>query len=137
MFGPAGVAYVYLCYGLHQMLNLVTEREGYPGAVLIRAAEPLGGRELMRRRRAGLPEREWTNGPGRLCRALGIGARHLGAPLTGPELFVADDGWEPPGVRVSRRVGIRSGVERPWRFFVGGNPFVSAAPQNAAARPAR
>lgn len=134
MFEEPGAAYVYFVYGMHEMLNFVTERTGYPGAVLIRAVEPLHGEELMARRRGGLPRSQWTNGPGRLCRAMGVRLAHGGQALTGPALFVADDGFIPGPVMVSRRVGIRVGVERPWRFFLKDDPFVSRAPQNAGAR---
>lgn len=134
MFEEPGAAYVYFVYGMHYMLNFVTERAGYPGAVLIRAAEPLCGDELMARRRGDLPRPQWTNGPGRLCRAMGVRLEQGGQALTGPSLFVADDGFIPGPVMASRRVGIRVGVERPWRFFLQGSPFVSRAPENASAR---
>jgi DNA-3-methyladenine glycosylase len=137
MFGPPGVAYVYFVYGMHEMLNFVTEPEGCPGAVLIRAVEPLLGEKLMARRRGGLAPRQWTSGPGRLCRAMGIRQSHQGQELTGPRLFVADDGWRPEAVLVSPRVGISVGVERPWRFFVAGNPYVSRVRENLNARPDR
>lgn len=137
MFGPPGVAYVYFVYGMHEMLNFVTERDGYPGAVLIRAVEPLLGQELMARRRAGLAPLYWTSGPGRLCQAMGIRLSHQGQELTGPCLFVADDGWRPRSVLVSPRVGIRAGVRRPWRFFVADNPYVSRVSENLNARPDR
>ncbi|HAZ07152.1 MAG TPA: DNA-3-methyladenine glycosylase [Elusimicrobia bacterium] len=134
MFGEAGTAYVYFVYGMHELLNFVTERPGYPGAVLVRAVAPLEGESLMRRRRGGLPPRQWTSGPGRLCRAMGVRLAHGGAPLTGPVLFVVDDGFVPGPVMVSRRVGISAGRRRPWRFFLQGDPFVSRVPENAGAR---
>jgi DNA-3-methyladenine glycosylase len=134
MFGEPGRAYVYFIYGMHEMLNFVTEPEGYPGAVLIRALEPLSGEALMRRRRGKARETDLTNGPGRLCQALGIRLSHNRGTLQGPSLFVYDDGWRPGRISVSGRVGIRSGTELPWRFFVAGNRWVSRAPQNARAR---
>jgi DNA-3-methyladenine glycosylase len=122
MFGPPGVAYVYLIYGLHYCLNAVTEEEGFPAAVLVRALEPepnVAGR---------------TNGPGRLCRALVIDRTFNGEDLCGGRLFV-EAGERPPGEPRPRRPhtsGPRVGVAyagewagRPWRFWLAGNPFVS------------
>jgi DNA-3-methyladenine glycosylase len=145
MFGPPGVAYVYFIYGMYEMLNFVTEPEGQAGAVLIRALEPVRGEELMRHRRAlgraarakPLQPRALASGPGKLCRALGIGLAHNGASLRGPALRVADDGYVPEAVSVSPRVGITQAVEKPWRFFIDGNACVSRAPQNRQARPWR
>jgi DNA-3-methyladenine glycosylase len=122
MFGPPGRAYVYLIYGVHHCLNVVTEGEGYPAAVLLRAMEPVEGL-------AG-PAR----GPGLLCRAMGVDRRHTGQDLTAPPLyFVAGDG--PVGAeRVERgpRIGIDYAGEwaaRPWRFWVGGSEAVSRRPR--------
>jgi DNA-3-methyladenine glycosylase len=137
MFGDPGVAYVYFIYGNYEMLNFVTERKGYPGAVLIRALEPVLGEELMRKRRRNLSPSHWTNGPGKLCHALGIQMSHNGASLQGPDLWVVDDGDTPARVSRSRRVGINVGRERLWRFFVTDSPFVSRAPENKEARIAR
>ncbi|HHS96728.1 MAG TPA: DNA-3-methyladenine glycosylase, partial [Chloroflexi bacterium] len=90
MYGPPGHAYVYLIYGVHHCLNLVTGPEGFPAAVLIRALEPLEGVEQMRGLRGGRPD--LTNGPGRLCQALGIDLRFDGADLCAPDalLFVEE-----------------------------------------------
>ena len=135
MFGPAGVAYVYFIYGMYEMLNFVTEREGYPGAVLIRALEPKGGPHLMEMRRGrALRLERLADGPGKLCRAMGIELRHNRQSLQGPELQVFDDGWRPEAIRVSPRVGIRVGTEALWRFYVDGNLSVSRVPQNALSR---
>ncbi|MCM2322590.1 MAG: DNA-3-methyladenine glycosylase [Oligoflexia bacterium] len=135
MFGPPGRAYVYFIYGMYEMLNFVTEPEGLPGAVLIRAAEPLAGEELMRRRRpTARSSRDLTSGPGKLCQALGIRLSHNGQPLQGPRLEVRDDGYQPGPVSCSPRVGINAGQERFWRFFLTGHPFVSRARENALAR---
>jgi DNA-3-methyladenine glycosylase len=120
MFGPPGHAYVYLIYGMHYCFNAVTEREGYPAAVLVRALEPVENVSLP------------TNGPGRLCRAMGID-RHLdGADLTDNVLLLADDGIRVPAWDVVQapRVGVAFAGEwaaLPWRFYVRGNPFVSRA----------
>jgi DNA-3-methyladenine glycosylase len=137
MFGDAGVAYVYFIYGNYEMLNFVTERRGYPGAVLIRALEPVHGLERMRRRRPlAKSERDLTNGPGRLCQAMGVRLRDNGASLQGPRIAVVDDGFRPEAVMASPRVGISRATAAEWRYFIAGNPWVSRAPQNRAGRPA-
>jgi DNA-3-methyladenine glycosylase len=138
MFGEPGVAYVYFIYGAYEMLNFVTESKGQAGAVLVRALEPLLGEELMHRRRGlkSVKREQLTSGPGKLCRALGIKMSHNGESLQGPALVVADDGFKVARISVSPRVGITVAKERPWRFFITGNPFVSRAPQNAEARSA-
>lgn len=134
MFGRPGRAYVYFIYGMYEMLNFVTEREGRAGAVLIRAVEPLEGEEWMQERRKTSRNRaDLTNGPGKLCRALGIRMSHNRASLQGPALEVCDDGFRAEEISVSPRVGITAAKEKPWRFFLTGNPFVSRAPQNKVA----
>ncbi len=125
MFGPPGVAYVYFIYGMYEMLNFVTERDGFPGAVLIRGATlipPEGSRSS-------------AAGPGRLTRALGIRMRDNAQPLLGPRLSVHDGGAGTARVMASPRVGIRVGRERFWRYFLDGNPGVSRSGENAIARP--
>ncbi|MCM2276525.1 MAG: DNA-3-methyladenine glycosylase [Oligoflexia bacterium] len=139
MFGPPGRAYVYFIYGMYEMLNFVTELRGTPGAVLIRAVEPLAGEELMwKRRKTARTRHHLTSGPGKLCRALGIRLSHNGLPLSGPELEVRDDGFavQSAGIACSPRVGISSGKDAYWRYFIAGNAFVSRARENALARPA-
>ncbi len=131
MFDEPGIAYVYFIYGMYEMLNFVTERRGYPGAVLIRGLEPIEGQELMKRR---LGYQPGTNGPGKLCRAMGIRLKDKGESLMGPRLFVADDGFIPEKILSSPRVGISAGHEFNWRFFISENPFVSKVPQNKKAR---
>ena len=135
MFGPAGVAYVYFIYGMYEMLNFVTEKEGEAGATLIRAIEPLVGEELMRRRRKTARTRhDVSSGPGKLCRAFGIEMSHNGKSLQGPEIWVEDDGFRPEKVLVSPRIGISKGTDRLWRFFLDKNEFVSRSPVNKRAR---
>lgn len=130
MFGPAGHAYVYFIYGMHYCFNIVTEREGFPAAVLVRALEPCEGIEIMRRRRRGRDGVELTNGPAKLCYALGIDRALNGADLcTGDELWVEEDLTIVDGeVLTGPRIGVK-GDERaltvPWRFWVRDNPFVS------------
>lgn len=120
MFGPPGVAYVYLIYGLHHCLNFVTERDGTAGAVLIRALVPVAGREVMAGRSATggrLPRLSvLCDGPGRLCRALGIDRTWNGEPAQGPRLRVLARRGAPPGILVTPRIGVRRAADRPWRF---------------------
>jgi DNA-3-methyladenine glycosylase len=135
MFGPPGLAHVYLIYGMYRMLNFVTEPEGIAGAVLIRSAEPLLGEEKMAaRRKGGIRRRDLTSGPGKLCEALGIRMTHNGQSLQGPLLEVCDDGYRPRSLSTSPRVGISSGRERLWRYFESGHDFVSRAPENSGSR---
>jgi DNA-3-methyladenine glycosylase len=123
MYGPAGHAYVYFTYGNHWMLNFVTERRGFPAAVLIRAILPSEGLEVIAARRDGQPPKHWTNGPGKLCRALGIDGRHNGLDLCAPqaEIFVEMGESVPDSaVTFGPRVGLNNVPEpwksMPWRF---------------------
>jgi DNA-3-methyladenine glycosylase len=125
MYGPPGRCYVYFSYGNHFCMNVVTEREGVGGAVLLRAVEPLEGIELMRARRGVEGTRLLCAGPGRLTQAFGVTRDHNGHDLTRPPLYIAHGR---PGVFVigtSPRVGISQATDNPWRFFIKGNPFVS------------
>lgn len=133
LFGPPGRAYVYLIYGMHWLLNVVTEEEGAGGAVLVRAVEPIGGIEAMKRLRpAAKTDVQLTNGPGKLTQAFDVDGDVHGTRLTDPPLHfsagtpVADD-----AVTTSSRIGISKGVDREWRFFVEGNRFVSPATPSA------
>lgn len=130
MYGPAGISYVYLCYGMHHMMNVVTNGEDTPEAVLIRAVEPLEGLSVMGKRcKKNSLDNTLTKGPGNLTRALGIGREHSGLKLTGRQLFILDD--SAPGedeIGVSRRIGVDyAGKDAmlPYRFYIKGNPFVS------------
>lgn len=119
MFGPPGRLYVYLSYGIHRCANVVTGPDGDAQAVLLRAVEPLLGIESMRRRRAGRPDRDLANGPGKLCAALGIELLDDGADLCGRSgtIRILDDGTPPPtDPIVGTRIGITKAVETPWRF---------------------
>jgi DNA-3-methyladenine glycosylase len=128
MFGAAGFAYVYLIYGMYHCLNLVTERVGYPAAVLIRAVEPVHGIHVMRKRR-GIDKDTWlTNGPGKLCEAFGIDRGLNGTDLCGNLLFVEDGVAGSVEITASRRVGVDyAGIwkDRLWRFFIKNNAYVS------------
>jgi DNA-3-methyladenine glycosylase len=120
-----GHIYVYFIYGMYYCLNFTTERAGV-GAVLIRAAEPTAGIELMARRRGTDDLRRLARGPGRLCQAFGIGPEMNGLPV-GRELKLRPRRG-PIQVSTSRRVGITRAAGLEWRFYETGSPFVSAAP---------
>jgi DNA-3-methyladenine glycosylase len=128
MFGPAGFAYVYLIYGLHHCLNIVTEQEDYPAAVLIRAVEPSEGMALMQKERP-LPDvRRLTNGPGKLCQAFGIDRRLNGLDMCGEALFIEDRDTRLVDIVVTTRVGVDYAgpwKDKPWRFYIAGHPGVS------------
>jgi len=125
MFGPPGHAYVYFTYGMHWMLNFVSEEDGFPAAVLIRGIWPMEGIALMAARRPGRPRSAWTDGPAKLCQALGIDYALNGADLcaTEAELFIeAGISISDENVTISPRVGLNSVPEPwksiPWRFQV-------------------
>ena len=125
MFGKPGHAYVYLTYGVLHCLNLVTEREGYPAAVLIRALEPFEGIELMKKRRGRRKLKDLTSGPAKLCQALNIDKTQNGLDLCGDTIYVEDRGEVMKRAARSSRIGITDGKEKKWRFFLKGNGFVS------------
>lgn len=129
MFGPPGHAYVYFTYGMHHCMNVVTGSTGEGSAVLLRAAEPLEGLEEMARRRGTNDPRALCSGPGRLCQALGIDRAENGLDLVRGRLLWLLEGAPvaPSTISVGPRVGITSGTERPWRFSVQGDRFVSRA----------
>ncbi len=125
MWGPPGKAYVYFSYGNHYCINVVTEPEGKAGAVLLRAAEPLEGVEVMQRLRGGASVRQLLRGPGRLTKALAVDRRFNGWDLTRPGPLYLAQGQPPARVATSPRIGIRRATDRPWRFFDPNSPFVS------------
>jgi DNA-3-methyladenine glycosylase len=130
MYGPPGHAYVYFIYGMHHCFNVVTEREGFPAAVLVRALEPVEGIDAMRAHRGGRTGVELTNGPAKLCYALAIDRALNGADLvTGETLWIERDApIADEQVATGPRVGVR-GDERAvtvaWRFWVAGSRYVS------------
>lgn len=126
MWGESGIAYVYRSYGIHAMLNVVAERKGETGAVLIRALEPLAGIELMRQRREVEDDRQLCSGPGKLCQALGVGLDMHGADLVTSEALWIASGESAISISTSGRIGISRGQEHPWRYWITGNPHVSA-----------
>lgn len=127
MWGPPGRAYVYRIYGIHWCLNAVTGPEGFPAAVLLRAAEPLQGQPAMIDRRPGVAERNLLRGPGNLTRGLGIDGgldHHL---LDEPPLWVTGGSAVADAeVRCGPRIGITRNAAAPLRFWIGGSPWVSA-----------
>lgn len=127
LYGRPGIAYVYFIYGMYWCVNAVTRAEGLPSAVLIRALEPLAGIDLMRTRRGSRrADRELTNGPGKLCIALGIGAQHNGASLQRGWLVIREgERVADRDVFVAPRIGIKKAADWPLRWFVRGNAFVS------------
>jgi DNA-3-methyladenine glycosylase len=117
MYGPPGHAYVYFTYGMHWMLNFVTEEPGFPAATLIRAIVPSEGLEVIAARRDGQPPARWTDGPGKICRALGIDGRLNGADLCTPgaQLFVeAGEPAPEEAILLTPRVGLNT-VPEPWK----------------------
>ncbi|MGE3191330.1 MAG: DNA-3-methyladenine glycosylase [Vicinamibacterales bacterium] len=144
LYGPPGVAYVYLNYGLHHLVNAVSESDGYPAAVLIRALEPVEGLPLMRRRRSRAPWRagkgavpDWDlcRGPGNLTRALGITLAQNTAALTRLPLVVRDEGGTAGELAYGPRIGISAGQDRPWRIVEVGSRAVSARRLTRSAGP--
>ena len=128
MYHEGGLAYVYLIYGMHCCFNVTAGIPGKPEAVLIRALEPLEGVNIMLRRRGISGTLRLTNGPGKLCQAMGITREHYGADLCGDEIYIADGGYD-FRVAVSERVNIDYAEEYRfmlWRYFADGNRFVSA-----------
>jgi len=125
LFGPPGFAYIYFIYGMHYCLNFSCSPDGNPGGVLIRALDPIAGLETMARLRgyATVPKPSLlTSGPGRLCQALGITrANTNGLDVTSADspLQVVDDGYRPPTILTTPRIGISKAADRPLRFLVG------------------
>ena len=126
LFGPPGVAYVYFIYGVHWCLNAVTREEGFGSAVLIRALEPTEGVALMRKRRGVARDRDLTNGPGKLCQALGITGAHDGMSLASSELAIHAGAPLPDeAVAVTPRIGITKAADLPLRWVVQESAFLS------------
>jgi len=138
LYGEPGHAYVYLNYGIHCLVNVVTEACGSPAAVLLRAIDPLDGIEIMRRRRArimkgrktsanarSIAQHDLARGPGNLTMAMGITLAENRVDLCGDRLFVEDRGIVPGPLSWGTRIGIRVGTEHPWRAWVAAHPAVS------------
>lgn len=131
MYAEGGVAYVYLCYGIHQMFNIVTNIKDVPNAILIRAVQPVVGVETMLRRSGKAIARfDLTRGPGNVARVLGIHTSHNGLSLQSDELYIAEDGFVFPNDEIiaTKRIGVDYAAEDallPYRFIVGANKYVS------------
>jgi DNA-3-methyladenine glycosylase len=132
IFGPPGIAYVYLSYGIHKLLNVVCEPEGVGSAVLIRALRPTEGEHLMELRRG--RARALCNGPGRLTQALGVDLAYDGQDLTSGSLTISDGGTPPEGIVETTRIGITRGTDLPWRYLVAGDEHVSVPPKTIERR---
>ena len=136
MYGPPGIVYMFLLYGMHWAFNAVVGEEGEPHAVLVRAIEPTHGLALMSQRRGVAAGRvELTNGPGKLCAALGLNGASYGKDLCGGELFLADDERGRPPTKIGRSPRINvdyagSWAKKSWRFYERGNRYVSVNPRN-------
>jgi DNA-3-methyladenine glycosylase len=131
LYGSPGVAYVYLNYGIHYLVNAVTEPHGHPAAVLIRALQPMDGIALMAKRRCrgsrGVDTDDLCRGPGNLTRALGITLSENRLDLVDSHLCIEDRGFRVEAVTCGPRIGITVAVERRWRFWITGNPSVSGS----------
>lgn len=130
LYGPPGIAYVYLTYGMHHLLNAVAEREGFPAAVLIRAAEPLEGLPRMARARGTDRPHLLMSGPGKLCQALGLDLRQNREDLRGRVVWIEEgETVADRTVATSPRIGCQTAAPpydmMPWRMYLKGNPFVT------------
>jgi len=134
MFGDGGSSYVYLCYGIHHLFNVVTNSKDIPHAILIRALEPVEGiEEMLLRTRKKKLDHSLTKGPGNVSKALGISTKHTGASLLDNKIFIEDDGtkYKKKEIGISPRIGVDyAGTDAllPYRFYVKGDPFVSGKP---------
>lgn len=134
LYGAPGTAYVYFIYGVHWCFNAVTRAAGSPSAVLVRALEPLDGVALMRKRRGDGRDRDLTNGPGKLCEALGITGAQNGIPLRKSAIEILRGVAVPEErVVVTPRIGITKSAEWPLRWYVDDNPYVSKTPKHLRA----
>ena len=132
MYQPGGISYIYICYGIHPLLNIVTNNEGVPHAILLRAIEPTDGIETMlRRRNKSKLDKSLTAGPGSLAVALGLSLHFNGCSLLGPQLWIekGENAILPEAIVASPRVGIDYAEEDaalPWRFRLQNNPWTSS-----------
>ncbi len=131
MYGAAGIAYVYICYGMHQMFNIITNDKEVPDAILVRSVEPMEGIDIMLKR-TGKNEldRTLTRGPGNVGKALGIFKHHSGLKLTSKEIYILEDKFSlrEENIGTSIRIGVESAGPDgllPYRFYIRGNKYVS------------
>jgi DNA-3-methyladenine glycosylase len=125
MYGEPGYLYVYFTYGNHYMLNIVTERKGFPAAVLLRGMEPMYGVDIMMKNRGVEQITDIASGPGKMAKALGITTAQKGEDLTGKHIYLLDDKMEISEIWQSPRIGLTDGRDKLWRFFLPDNPYVS------------
>jgi DNA-3-methyladenine glycosylase len=127
LFARPGIAYVYRSYGVHALINAVSEREGVGAAVLIRALQPVSGIDLMRARRGLEAERQLCSGPGKLTQALDVELHHNGGDLRKGPVVISDRprAWRDVLIVTDRRIGITRAVELPWRFCAAGSRYLS------------
>jgi DNA-3-methyladenine glycosylase len=117
MFGPPGFAYIYFVYGMYYCLNFVTEPEGFPAAVLLRAAEPEAGKDIMSQLSPGNSGCDLLNGPGKFCRSFGLTREQNGLDLTGNRMYLEDRLVAVARIGQSTRIGVKNGADRQWRFY--------------------
>ncbi len=132
MFSKSATAYVYLCYGIHNMFNIVTNKENIPHAILVRAVEPIDGIDIMLRRTGKQkPDHTLTRGPGNVARAFGFDVNHSGWSLTGEQIYIAEDGLPDQAKNAiirTPRIGVDyagADASLPYRFILAGNKFLS------------
>jgi DNA-3-methyladenine glycosylase len=125
MFGRPGFSYVYFIYGMYHCFNIVTESKGFPAAILVRAAEPIDGIELMRERSPKGKVGRVLSGPGKFCRSFGLSRDHSGVDLTGSTLYLTEGEGRPGRIMTSGRMGIKVGTELPYRFYLADSKAVS------------
>lgn len=136
MYAGGGISYVYICYGLHQMFNVVTNDSGIPHAILVRAAEPLQGIDIMLARTGKkVDDISLTRGPGNLAKALGISTVNTGCNLQGDDVYITADDYvlRKKHIGISKRIGVDYAAEDallPYRFYIKGNKFISGKPVN-------
>jgi DNA-3-methyladenine glycosylase len=132
LYGAPGTVYIYICYGMHHLFNVITNKKEIPHAVLIRALEPLDGVEhMLSRTGKKVLDYTLTRGPGNLARAMGMSKFHSGGNIFSDEIYITDDGmrYKKSQVVITKRIGVASAgedAELPYRFIVKGNPWVSA-----------
>ncbi|NOY87938.1 MAG: DNA-3-methyladenine glycosylase [FCB group bacterium] len=125
MFGKPGVVYIYFVYGMYHCLNFVTEEEGKPAAVLLRAAEPSEGMEIMRQLSPGKKDMELLSGPGKFCRSFGLTREQNGLDLTGSVIYLEERSFKVKNIKRTSRIGINTAKKNPWRFYDSDSKVVS------------
>ena len=130
MYRSGGFSYIYFIYGMYFCLNIVTESAGYPAAVLIRGAEPIEGIEIIQQNYPDAKNGRYTDGPGKLCKALGLNREKNGLDLTENSLYLENREYKVKRVIKTARIGIKKATRRKWRFFDADSEFVSVSKKN-------